>query len=320
MYEDIAKMVFEIEADAIKSLSSKLTASFDDAINLIARCKGRIILSGIGKTGIIARKISATIASLGIPSLYLNPAEAIHGDLGRVARNDVIIAISNSGETDEIITMIPLIKKIGGKMITITGHIDSTLARYADVVLDVSVKKEACSLGVVPTSSTTAALAMGDALAVALIKKKNIKLKDFAFFHPGGALGKKLILKVEDIMRKDKAIAIVKESDLVKNVRLKITGAKAGAACVVDKKGKLVGIFTDGDLRRSIEKNENILDKKVREFMTKKPLVITQKTLASEALKLIQQKQIDEIPIVNSRKEPVGVVDEKDLLLKGITY
>jgi arabinose-5-phosphate isomerase len=204
-------------------------------------------------------------------------------------------------------------------LITITGNIRSTIARYSDIVLDVSVKKEACSLGVVPTSSTTAALAMGDALAVALIKKKKIRLKDFAFFHPGGALGKKLILKVDDIMRRSRGIAVVPESACVKDVLLKVTGAKAGAACVVDARGRIAGIFTDGDLRRSLEKNKNILDLKVRDVMTRKPLVIRSSTLASEALRLIQQKQIDEIPVVNRRGEPIGVVDEKDLLLKGIT-
>jgi arabinose-5-phosphate isomerase len=319
MYQNIAKKVFQIEASAIRSLSGKLNAGFDRAVNIIARCRGRIILTGMGKTGIIAQKISATVSSLGIPSLYLNPAEAIHGDLGRVAAADVIIAISNSGETEEIITMLPLIKKIGVSLITITGNIRSTIARYSDIVLDVSVKKEACSLGVVPTSSTTAALAMGDALAVALIRKKKIRLKDFAFFHPGGALGKKLILKVDDIMRKSRGIAIVPESACVKDVLLKVTGAKAGAACVVDTRGRLAGIFTDGDLRRSLEKNKNILDLKVRDVMTRRPLVIRSSTLASEALRLIQQKQIDEIPVVNRRGEPIGVVDEKDLLLKGIT-
>ncbi|MBN1522820.1 MAG: KpsF/GutQ family sugar-phosphate isomerase [Candidatus Aureabacteria bacterium] len=320
MYEYIARNVFKIEANAISSLAKKIGKSFDDAVKMIALCKGRIILTGMGKTGIIAQKISATFSSIGIPSLYLNPAEAIHGDLGRVKRNDVILAISNSGETDELITMLPLIKKIGVKLITLTGNIRSTLARYSDAVCDVSVEKEACTLGVVPTSSTTAALAMGDALAVALIKKKKIKLKDFAFYHPGGALGKKLILKVEDIMRKEKSVAVVEEDCLVKDVLLKITSAKAGAACVVDKKGKLVGIFTDGDLRRSLDKNKNILEQKVKEVMTRNPFFITHHTLASEALRLIQQKQIDEIPVVNKKNEPIGVVDEKDLLLKGITY
>ena len=320
MYEKIAKNVFKIEADAIRDLAGKISPSFDKTVNLISSCKGRTILTGMGKTGIIAQKISATIASIGIPSLYLNPAEAMHGDLGRVTKKDVILAISNSGETDEIITMLHLIKKIGVKLITITGNISSTLARYSDAVLDVSVKKEACSLGVVPTSSTTAALAMGDAVAVALIKKNNIKIIDFAFYHPGGSLGKKLLLKVEDLMRKERSVAVVAENTPVKEVLVKITSAKAGAACVINKKGKLIGIFTDGDLRRSIEKDKDILDKKVHQVMTKNPFSIVNDTLASEALKLIKQKQIDEIPVVNKKNEPVGVIDEKDLLLKGITY
>ena len=320
MYKEIAKKVLEIEAEAIKNLADNLTDSFDSAVKMISSCKGRIILTGMGKTGIIAQKISATFSSIGIPSLYLHPAEAIHGDLGRVTKGDVILAISNSGETDEIITMLPLIKKIGVKLITLTGNMSSTLARYSDIVINVSVEKEACTLGVVPTSSTTAALAMGDAIAVALIEEKNIKLEDFAFFHPGGSLGKKLILKVEDIMRKEKNVAIVDEDTPVKEVLLEITRAKAGAACVVNKDKKLCGIFTDGDLRRSIEKNKNVLQIPIKEVMTKNPLFIPANTLASEALKLIQEKQIDEIPVVNEKNEPIGMLDEKDLLLKGITY
>ena len=319
MYEDIAKKVLKTEAHSIEKLAENITEDFGKAVKMIARCKGRTILTGMGKTGIIAQKISATFSSIGIPSLYLHPAEAIHGDLGRVTKEDVLMAISNSGETDELITMLPLIKKIGAKLITLTGNISSTLAKYSDIVINVGVEKEACTLGVVPTSSTTAALAMGDALAVALIEEKNIKLEDFAFFHPGGSLGKKLILKVEDIMRKEDNVAIVTEDTLVKDVLLEITKAKAGAACVIDKNQKLCGIFTDGDLRRSIEKNENILHTKVKDVMTKNPLFIYASTLASEALKLIQEKQIDEIPIVNEQKEPIGMLDEKDLLLKGIS-
>ncbi len=313
-----AKRVLKIEADAINLLSKKVDASFNKAIDILSKCSGRVIVTGMGKGGIIGQKISATLASTGTPSLFLHSAEAIHGDLGRVTKNDTVVAISNSGETEEVIRLLPLIKKIGAKLIALTGNPKSTLAKYSDVVLDVSVKKEACPLGLAPTASTTVTLAMGDAIAVCLLKEKGFKEEDFAFYHPGGALGKRLLLKVEDIMRKGDANPVVREDVLVGDVLFKITAARAGAASVVDNKGKLSGIFTDGDLRRHLENNPNLALKKVKDVMTKGPVAILKDGLASEALRILKDKRIDEIPVVDVKGRPIGMLDVQDLLKAGL--
>ncbi|MCM8798377.1 MAG: KpsF/GutQ family sugar-phosphate isomerase, partial [Candidatus Omnitrophica bacterium] len=284
-----AREVFQIEAGAILKLSQRLDKNFLEAVELISNCKGRIVLTGMGKAGLIAQKISATLSSLGTPSLWLHPAEALHGDLGRVTLDDVVIAFSSSGETEEITKLLPLIKKIGAKLIAFTGNLKSHLAQYADVVLDISVEKEACPLGLAPTASTTAILAMGDALAIAVLDKKGFKKEDFAFLHPGGTLGKRLLLKVEDVMRKGEANPLVREDTLVKDVLLAITKARAGSATVVDKNKKLLGIFTDGDLRRHIETDPNLLERKVKEVMTKSPKTIKKGKLAEEALKILRE-------------------------------
>src|SRR3990167_3093809 len=231
-----AKEVFRLEAKAVSALAKKLDDNFVKAVEAISNCRGRVVVTGMGKAGIIGQKISATLASLGTPSIWLHSAEAVHGDLGRVTKEDIVIALSNSGETEETKSLIPVLKKIGAKIIAITGNKNSSLAKFSNLVLDVSVKKEACPLGLAPTSSTTAMLAMGDALAVCLVEKKGFKEKDFALFHPGGALGKKLLLKVEDIMRKGKANPVVNENMIVKDVLYKITEARSGAASVVDAK------------------------------------------------------------------------------------
>ncbi len=272
----------------------------------------------MGKTGIIAQKFSATLASTGTPSLFLHSAEAVHGDLGRVTADDIVVIISNSGQNEEIKQLMPLLKKIGSKIIALTGNLNSVLAKHSDIVLDVSVKKEACPLGLAPTASTTATLAMADALAVCLLELKGFKHKDFAFFHPGGILGKRLLLKVEDIMRTGKANPVVGQDKTVSEVLLKITQARAGSASVVDGKGKLVGIFTDGDLRRHLESDSNLPGKKIKEVMTKGPLAITKDKLAAEAMHLLQEKRIDEIPVVDNNYCPVGLLDVQDLLKAGI--
>ncbi|MDP3804252.1 MAG: KpsF/GutQ family sugar-phosphate isomerase, partial [Candidatus Omnitrophota bacterium] len=253
MPKTIAKRVLKIERDAISSLIPRIDSNFEKVISELYKIKGHVIVTGMGKPGFIAQKISATLSSTGTPSLYLHPAEALHGDIGKVTKEDLVLALSNSGETEEIIKFLPIIKKIGAKLIAMTGNIKSTLARNADYILNVSVKREACPLGLAPTTSTTAMLAMGDALAVALLDKKGFKEKDFAFFHPGGILGKRLILTVGDIMRKGSASPVVKEDTKVRDVLLCITRSRAGSASVVNSKGKLVGIFTDGDLRRHLE-------------------------------------------------------------------
>ncbi len=313
-----AKEVLDIEAGAIKNLKARINDDFKDAVNLIYKTKGRAVVSGMGKTGIIAQKFSATLASTGTPSLFLHTAEAIHGDLGKVTSDDVVIILSNSGSTEEMKQFLPLLKKIGCKVIALTGNTKSILAKYSDVVLDVSVKKEACPLGLAPTASTTATLAMADALAVCLLEVKGFQEKDFAFFHPGGAIGRRLLLKVEEIMRSGKANPIVKEEEKVSNVLLKITQARAGSATVVDAKGKLKGIFTDGDLRRHLEADKNLPLRKVKEVMTKNPAVISQEMLVAEAIRILREKKIDELPVVDKKGHPVGLLDVQDLLKAGL--
>ena len=312
-----AKEILLIEARAIGRLVSQVGKNFERAILLLEKCEGRVIVSGMGKPGFIARKIAATLASTGTPSFFLHPAEAVHGDLGMVTEKDVMIAISQSGETEEILQMISTVKKIGVPLIALSSHPHSTLARHADVVLDLGVRREACPLNLAPSASTTAALAMGDALALCLLKKKGFKTEDFAMFHPGGSLGRKL-LKVEDLMRKGKANPIVSSKTSVRKALLAITAARAGSCTVVDQKGKLEGIFTDGDLRRHLRLNgEQILNKPVKDLATFKPLTIRKDKLAAEAIHILKSKRIDELPVVDEKGRAVGLLDVQDLLKAG---
>jgi arabinose-5-phosphate isomerase len=313
-----AKEVLKIEAKAIQELIKRIDSNFAKAINLILKSTGRIIVTGMGKPGFIAQKISATLSSTGTPSLYLHPADALHGDLGRVTEDDCLIAISNSGETEEIIRLLPIIKRIGAVLISMVGNTNSTLARNSDCVLDVSIKKEACPLGLAPTTSTTVMLAMGDALSIALQQKKGFKAEHFALYHPGGNLGKKLLLRVGDIMRRGHANPVVKENRLVRDVLPEITRARAGSASVVDKKGKLRGIFTDGDLRRHLRAKGDITNKKIKEVMTKNPTTVRSDMMAVDALHILQSKKIDEVPVVDKNKKPVGLLDVQDLLKAGL--
>jgi arabinose-5-phosphate isomerase len=313
-----ARQVLKIESEAIRALIPKISSEFKEAVELILKSNARVVVTGMGKPGIIAQKISATLSSTGTPSLFLHPAEAIHGDLGRVKEDDIIIALSNSGETDEIKKLLPIVKKIGAKLICLTGNINSTLALHSDIVLNVTVKKEACPLGLAPTASTTAMLAMGDALSVALLKAKGFKAENFAFYHPGGSLGKKLWLKVEDVMRKDNAYTVAHEDTTLRKVLYAITKARAGSASIVDKRGKLVGIFTDGDLRRSLERDPHVIERLVKDVMTRKPAVITGSSMAVEALNVLRKKKIDEIPVVDKDYKPIGLVDVQDLLKAGL--
>ena len=318
MSKNIAKEVLRIERDALTVLMKRIDSDFEKVVSAICKIKGRVVVTGIGKPGFIAQKISATLSSTGTPSLYLHPAEALHGDLGRVTRDDLIVALSNSGETEEIVKLLPIVKKIGAKLVALTGNVHSTLGKFADYSIDVSVKREACSLGLAPTTSTTAMLAMGDALAIALLEKKGFKEKDFAFFHPGGILGKRLILKVADIMRKGNANPIVKENTPVKKVLLAITKARAGSASVVNARGRLVGIFTDGDLRRHVERMPDLIQRKVKDVMTKNPTAIKKDRLAAEAFDILRSKKIDELPVVDDNRRPIGLLDVQDLLKAGL--
>lgn len=318
MSQKIAKKVLEIERDALSSLINRIDSNFEKVINAIYNIKGRVIVTGMGKPGFIAQKISATLSSTGTPSLYLHPAEALHGDIGRVTKDDLILALSNSGETEEMVKFLPIVKKIGAKLVAMVGNTKSILAKNADYIIDTSIKREACSLGLAPTTSTTAMLAMGDALAIALLEKKGFKETDFAFYHPGGILGKRLILRVGDIMRKGHDNPIVNENLAVKKVLLSITKARAGSASVVDSKGRLIGIFTDGDLRRHLETMPDLINKKVKDVMTRNPVTIKKDKLAAEAFDILRSKKIDEIPVVDDKRRAIGLVDVQDLLKAGL--
>ncbi|MFH1996415.1 MAG: KpsF/GutQ family sugar-phosphate isomerase [Candidatus Omnitrophota bacterium] len=313
-----AKRVLRIERDAISALIERIDGRFERAVDAIYRIKGRVIVTGMGKPGFIAQKISATLSSTGTPSLYLHPAEALHGDLGRVTKEDCIIALSNSGETEEVVRLIPIIKKIGAMLVAMVGNTGSTLAKNSDFVLDASVRKEACPLGLAPTTSTTVMLSLGDALSITLLEKKGFKRMDFALYHPGGILGKRLILKVGDIMRSGRDNPIVRENTPVKDVLIAITKARAGSAVVVDSKRRVTGLFTDGDLRRHLEEDADLLKRKVKDVMTKRPLVVDREKLAAEALQIIRSKKIDELPVVDSRGRPVGLLDVQDILKAGL--
>lgn len=313
-----AKEVLRIEAEAIRRLIPRIGRPFERAVEMLLGCKGRVIVTGMGKAGLIGQKISATLASTGTPSYWVHPAEAIHGDLGRLTKADVILALSNSGETEELNQLLPVIKRIGSRLIALTGRPGSTLGKQGDVILDVSVKREACSLNLAPTSSTTAMLAMGDALAVVVAERKGFKPRDFARLHPGGQLGRRLLLRVSDLMRTREANPIVRERARVKEVLLAITKARAGSASVVDARGRLLGIFTDGDLRRHLDSAGTLTARPVREVMTRNPKTIGADRLAAEALRLLREHHIDELVVVDGKRRPVGLLDVQDLLKAGL--
>ncbi len=317
-WQDIARQVLTVEAEAILSLIDGIGEAFSDALTALADCQGRVVVTGMGKAGIVARKIAATMASTGTPTLFLHPAEAVHGDLGMIHEGDVVIALSNSGETDEITRLLPLIKKIGAALIALTGNPQSTLARYSDVVIDTGTKQEACPLGLAPTASTTASLAMGDALAMALLEKKGFRVEDYAFYHPGGSIGKNLLMTVGDIMRTGDQNPVAGPDTTVKTVLFAITTAKAGAASIVDDSGRLVGIFTDGNLRREINEDISVLDRPVAEVMTRDPWTVAANKLAAEGLKVMRTNKVDELPVVDESGQLVGMLDVQDLLRAGI--
>jgi arabinose-5-phosphate isomerase len=313
-----AKEVLNIEARAILLMMRRLDRQFESAVELIAKCAGRVIVCGMGKSGIVARKIAATLSSTGTPSIFLHSAEAVHGDLGQVTSRDVVIIISQSGETEETVRLLPLVRKIGARIIVMTGNPKSTLARHGDLVLNIEVKAEGCPLGLAPMASTTVAMALGDAMSACLIDRKKFKKEDFALYHPGGSLGRRLLLKVEDIMRHESAFASVRAASKVKDVLWSITKARCGCACVVDGKHKLLGIFTDGDLRRHLEEDPAVLSRKVSEVMTKNPACIGKDKLAAQAFDILKTKKIDELPVVDRTGRVVGLLDVQDLLKAGL--
>jgi len=318
LYLEKAQEVFRLEAQAILEIGKKIDKQFSQAIETILQCSGRVIVTGMGKSGLIGRKIAATLASTGTPSFFLHPAEGIHGDLGMVTGEDVVIAISNSGETEELINILPVLKRIGATIIALTGKAESTLAKNSEIFLDIGVTQEACPLGLAPTASTTATLAMGDALAVVLLQARNFQPEDFAIFHPGGTLGRRLLLTVKDLMHQGEENPLIYEEKTVKEALFVITAKKLGAVNVIDKEGKLVGILTDGDLRRHMEKDDQLLAKKVGEVMTKSPKTIIPTRLAAQSLKLMQDKSITVLPVVDEESRLVGTLHLHDLLKAGI--
>lgn len=307
------------EGEAILNLCDRLDSSFTNAVELILNCKARLVVTGMGKSGAIGKKLAGTFCSTGTPSLFLHPAEGIHGDLGMVTGEDVVLALSNSGESQEIVNIMPAIARIGAKMIAVVSRPESTLARYADVVLDIAVDCEACPLGLAPTTSTTVSLALGDALALAVMEARHFTREDYALYHPGGALGRKLLMRVSDVMREGDAVAIVSKDSTLMNVMFAITKAGAGAACVVDSEDKLAGIITDGDIRRTLLEGDKALHKPAHEIMWPTPRTINPDRLATEGLRAMEAppKQIGEMPVIIDGK-PVGMLMLKDLVAAGI--
>jgi arabinose-5-phosphate isomerase len=313
-----AREVIRKEAKAIASLEGKLTKEFSRAVDLVLNCRGRVIVTGMGKSGIICKKIAATLTSTGISAIFLHPAEGIHGDLGLVQKSDVVIAITKSGETDELYQLIPLFKRLGVPIITLTGNTKSPVAEKSDIVIDVSVDGEACPNNLIPTSSTTAALVMGDALAMALLEKRGFSSQDFALLHPGGNLGKKLLLKVSDIMHTGNKIPMVSQGANMKEAILEMTSKRFGATTVVNSKKELVGIFTDGDLRRLVERTEEIFGLKAKDVMTKNPKTINAEELAAKALNQMENYKITCLIVVDKKRKLIGIVHMHDLLEAGV--
>ncbi|MCP4669519.1 MAG: KpsF/GutQ family sugar-phosphate isomerase [Deltaproteobacteria bacterium] len=309
-----AKEVLKIEAESILSLIDRVGREFEKAVDMILEAKGRTILTGIGKSGLIGRKIAATLNSTGTPSLFLHPTEAIHGDLGMVTRDNIVIALSNSGQTREINTILPILREMGGKIIAFTGALNSTMAKLSDVVIDVGVEREACAIGLAPTASTTAALAMGDALAVALISRRHFNREDFKKFHPGGSLGERLGVKVREVMLTDDRVPMVPLDAKVERAVQEINAKKIGATLVVDENQKLAGMITDGDLRRALMTKKSILRMRVSEMMSPSPKIIDEDRTAAEALGLMELNAITHLVIVDRQNRVKGVVHLHDLL------
>ena len=311
-----ARKVFDIELAALKAVRAQLDTSFDDAVETIADAlaqRGKIVVVGIGKSGNVGQKIAATLTSTGSTSVVLNSVDALHGDLGIIADGDVVLALSYSGESDELLNLLPALKRFSVKIISFTGNLKSSLAKHSDVALNVKVPQEACPFNLAPTSSTTAMLVMGDALAMAVLQARGFKQSDYARRHPSGAIGRAMLLKVGDIMRTGNRNAVAEENLPVKEALLVMTHAKSGSLSVVNARGKLAGVFTDGDFRRHMAADENLLSRPLKKVMTRNPICIRDDALAAEALKIFNERNIDDLVVVNAKREPVGLVDSQDL-------
>jgi len=310
----IAERVFRLEADAILGLIPKLDERFEEAVEVLRGCAGRVIVTGMGKSGLIGRKIAATLASTGTPAYFLHPAEGVHGDLGMVARGDVVVALSNSGETDEVLAILPLLKRLGVPIVLLTGNPGSALARQCEVVLDVGVPEEACPMNLAPTSSTTAALAAGDALALALLELRGLRPEDYAALHPRGALGWRSLFRVADLMLTGDAVPIVPDTTPLREVIVEITQKRKGMTTVVDREGRLLGVITDGDLRRLHLSGGPIESLTAAQVASRDPKVISAEDLATKALEVMETWQITSLVIVDQARRPVGLIHMHDVL------
>ncbi len=315
---ELGRAVIHTESAAVLALAARISHSFSQACRLLFNCKGRIIVTGIGKSGHIGRKLAATFASTGSPAFFVHPAEAKHGDMGMITAQDSVIAISHSGETEELLFLLPTIKRLGTPLISLTGKINSTLSQASTIHIDVSVEKEACPLGVAPTSSTTATLAMGDALAISLLQMRGFTSEDFALSHPGGTLGRRLLLSVDEMMKTGETIPKVDANALLKTALLEMSQKKLGMTTIATDDNQLLGIFTDGDLRRVLDKNMDIHTATIRDVMTQKPKVIYAGTLAAEALHMMEKNKITALVVLDKNEKIVGVVHMHDLIRAGV--
>ncbi|SEK60042.1 KpsF/GutQ family sugar-phosphate isomerase [Halomonas daqiaonensis] len=318
LLRESARRTLELEQQAIAALAGRLDDAFDHACELILACRGRVVVTGMGKSGHVAGKIAATLASTGTPAFFVHPGEASHGDLGMITPGDVVLALSNSGETAEVTALLPLLKRMGAPLISMTGRPGSTLARHAEAHLDAGVEREACPLDLAPTSSTTAALALGDALAVALLESRGFTAEDFALSHPGGSLGKRLLLRVADLMHRGRRLPSVALGSPLRDALLEITRQGLGFTCVVDTDGRLAGVYTDGDLRRTLDQHSDLTRLVVDDVMTRPGKRIAPDTLAAEAVRIMEDNRISALAVVDADGHPVGALHMHDLLASGV--
>ncbi|WP_280566439.1 KpsF/GutQ family sugar-phosphate isomerase [Chromohalobacter sp. 296-RDG] len=317
-YRASARRTLTLESQAIAALIERLDEAFDHACRLLLACEGRVVVTGMGKSGHVARKIAATLASTGTPAFFVHPGEASHGDMGMITPRDVVLALSNSGETAEITALLPLLKRMGAPLVSMTGRPGSTLSRHAEAHLDTAVAREACPLDLAPTTSTTAALAMGDALAVALLEARGFTAEDFALSHPGGSLGRRLLLKVEDLMHHGERLPRVALGSPLRDALLEITRQGLGFTCVVDNAGHLAGIYTDGDLRRTLDQHDDLRRLRVDDVMTHGGKTIRPDLLAAEAVKVMEDNRITALAVVDGDGRPIGALHMHDLLVSGV--